>query len=231
MRAQAPFSIFQHADNDERQREIHHCRNDEQFIGRESARHDDPRHAGQVQAGARITCPWHAWSYNLEGQLTATPNLGGMEINDNVAFKRSNLGLKPVRCEIWQDIVFVNLNGNAPPLRDYLAAFMGAITDYDLSGLRRGCSLSSTYPANWKFFVEGALEDYHVPWGHPEVMEGIVSHDSVCRSDRKTFVSIRAKQIYKEAAVPRSLANQELPEALVDAAFSTLPHATRLPVG
>lgn len=183
------------------------------------------------EAGARITCPWHAWSYDLEGRLAATPNLGGMAVNDCEAFERSALGLKAVRCETWQDVVFVNLDGKAPALVDYLAAYRDTIADYDLTGLRHGFSLSSTYPANWKVFVEGGVEDYHLPWGHPEMIGGTVSHQSTCQSDRRTFVSTLAEQVYKEADTPRALFSQELPEALADETIPLLPHAARLPTG
>ncbi len=183
------------------------------------------------RTGARITCPWHAFSYDLEGQLMATPNIGGFGINEAETFDRSALGLKPVRCETWLDIVFVNLDGKAPPLDEHLAAYRDTIAQYELGGLEHSVSLGTTYPANWKVFFEGALEDYHLPWGHPEIMDGVLAYETICRSDGRSYSAIRGAQVHAPEEAQQNSHKSAPAEESVNSRFPTLPHADRLPWG
>ncbi len=177
------------------------------------------------RTGARITCPWHAFSYDLEGQLMATPNIGGFGINEAETFDRSALGLKPVRCETWLDIVFVNLDGKAPPLDEHLAAYRDIIAQYELGGIEHSFSVGITHQANWKVFFEGGLEDYHLPWGHPVMMEGVVDLESICRSDGRSYSSHRGNMEFAPEDPSQTAVSNE------PAKFPRLPHMDRMPRG
>ena len=62
-----------------------------------------------------ITCPYHAWAYDLDGALKATPHVGGANINHHEAIDPSQMGLLEVRSHVWRDVVFVNVNENCAP--------------------------------------------------------------------------------------------------------------------
>ena len=68
-------------------------------------------------------------------------------------------------------MVFVNIDENAPPLHEHLGPLHQLLQDYNFTGLEVGDAWSMEYPANWKLTVEGAIEDYHLPMVHPEMVE------------------------------------------------------------
>ena len=111
-----------------------------------------------------IRCPYHSWTYGLDGRLVQTPMLdpdlcpGGT---------RYGHGLVPVEVALWNDLVFVNLDGTAPPLADFMAPLDARWSAYDFSGLRHTGTWSLELAANWKLAMENYLESYHLPWIHP----------------------------------------------------------------
>jgi len=123
-----------------------------------------------------IRCPYHSWTYDLNGALRGTPHIGGIGQHKDERFACEKHGLKPLRSTIWMDMVFVNLSGDAPPLDEVLApltarweAFLGKD---GLSLLRRHRGTSEDaymldVGCNWKLAVENYCEAYHLPWVHP----------------------------------------------------------------
>ncbi|MEB3209790.1 MAG: aromatic ring-hydroxylating dioxygenase subunit alpha [Leptolyngbyaceae bacterium] len=114
-----------------------------------------------------IRCPYHSWTYGLDGALKSTPHFGGYYKDSYEGFDRAAKGLRAVRCEQWLDMVFVNLSGDAPPLDEYLKPITDRWADYDLSLLRRGRESTVECNANWKLAVENFSESYHLAWVHP----------------------------------------------------------------
>ena len=119
----------------------------------------------------RVSCPWHGWTYELSGKLAATPRIGGRHESDHPDFDKTDLELVAVPSGIWLDMVFVNLDGAAAPLDQHLKPLTNLLHDYDFTGLEVGDAWSTAYPANWKLTVEGAIEDYHLPLVHPEMVQ------------------------------------------------------------
>src|SRR3546814_15003614 len=66
------------------------------------------------RARGLIRCPYHSWSYALDGSLKATPFIGGPGTSTCEGFDKAGHGLKPVRSAVWADAVFVDLSGQAP---------------------------------------------------------------------------------------------------------------------
>jgi choline monooxygenase len=121
-----------------------------------------------------FTCPWHAWTYDLTGQLVATPKVGGDRLGQDAAFPTEGLSLKPVRVGQWLDLIFVNIDGKAAPLGQHLRPLEDMLRPYyDLTGLRRAEAWSTDYPCNWKVAVETTLDEYHIPFLHPQLMAGV----------------------------------------------------------
>lgn len=134
-----------------------------------------------------LACPWHAWTYDLEGKLVSTPRVGGERENSDPAFETEGLDLKPVRTGQWLDLVFVNIDGQAPPFDEHMKPLNALLGAYDFSHLRRAEEWSVVYPGNWKVSVEGAIEDYHLPWGHSQLVKGVRRGYPALHSARDCF--------------------------------------------
>jgi choline monooxygenase len=114
-----------------------------------------------------ITCPYHSWTYDLEGRLIRTPHIGGQDQHSCPGLVPGELGLKPVRVESWAGLVFVNLSGDAPTLASWLKPLAERWAAYDFAELRHGGGRSYELATNWKHAAENYLESYHLPWVHP----------------------------------------------------------------
>jgi Rieske 2Fe-2S family protein len=123
----------------------------------------DAVNSGRV-SGA-VTCPYHAWSYNLDGTLRAAPFMRFDE-----ACPRENFSLSPVHLDTWGGFVFLNLTRGAPaPLLEQLADPVRRLVRYPLQDLRRGAQLVYDVRANWKVLMENYNECYHCGPVHPEL--------------------------------------------------------------
>ena len=117
-----------------------------------------------------IRCPYHSWTYDLDGSLRATPMIGGTDKNTCAGFDKAQHGLKPVRTATWFDAVFVNLSGDAPPFESFIAPMAERWKDFEHAPLRheeRDSSFVLDVACNWKLAVENFCEAYHLPWIHP----------------------------------------------------------------
>ena len=117
--------------------------------------------------GKLIRCPYHAWAYDLTGALRASPHFGGTDIHDAEGFDRKSHGLVPVRTQVWQDWVFVNLSGDAPEFEDYAAPLVSRLEGLDFSKLEPIGTLDfGAIETNWKLIMENFIEPYHVQFVH-----------------------------------------------------------------
>ena len=120
---------------------------------------------GGVIAGRSILCPYHQWSYDLDGHLVATPHMSKAP-----RFDKSGINLYPVGVECWGGFVFVNLT---PEEAGSFAAQLGEIprriSRYPLADLRIGHSIVYSVAANWKAICENYNECYHCGGVHPEL--------------------------------------------------------------
>lgn len=114
---------------------------------------------GQAQ---HMRCPYHGWTYNLEGELRGMTEFDGVK-----NFERADNGLVPVRVETWENFVFVNLDANAAPLTDFLGALVGLAKPLGFGGLKFVERRSYIQNCNWKVYVDNFLDGgYHVPHMH-----------------------------------------------------------------
>ena len=116
-----------------------------------------------------LTCPYHAWSYDLEGKLVGTPN-----VHEEEGFDRAAHPLWRVHIETWAGFVFVNLSDDPPPLREWLASDPDNplwFDKYRVEDLRIGRELTYEVAANWKIIVENFNECLHCPTVHPELVQ------------------------------------------------------------
>ena len=101
----------------------------------------------------RFQCPYHAWIYDLQGNLRPPRHTEVLEGFDPAAW-----GLVPVRVAAWQGFVFVDLSGEALPLLEVLGDLPGHVARYDLGGLRRARRIEYDVAANWKAVAENYEE-------------------------------------------------------------------------
>jgi phenylpropionate dioxygenase-like ring-hydroxylating dioxygenase large terminal subunit len=108
-----------------------------------------------------IVCPYHAWTYNLDGSLRGAP---AMTLNEG--FCKEHYKLPQVRCQEWLGWVFVSLNSEAPDVADQLSQVEEMIGDYDMANYQETFFESHVWDTNWKVLAENFMESYHLPVCH-----------------------------------------------------------------
>ena len=117
--------------------------------------------------GKLIRCPYHAWSYDLQGNLKAAPHIGGTNNHKPKGFNFKEHGLKPIRIHIWNDWIFINLNGKAKKFIEYAKPLFSKFKDLDFNKLKYTATLDfGKINTNWKFLIENFIEPYHVQFVH-----------------------------------------------------------------
>jgi len=109
-----------------------------------------------------LRCQYHSWTYSLDGRLVAVP-----DERDFSCLDKSTRGLIQARCETWDGIVFVNLDSNAMPLRDYLGGLPDELACVGLQKLRTVHYRSYDIACNWKAAADAFMEVYHINTIHP----------------------------------------------------------------
>jgi choline monooxygenase len=121
-------------------------------------------------AGRRETlqCPYHAWTYGLDGSLRAAPR------SDEIAdFEQCELGLRPVALDTWGPFVFANTGPEPEPLADALGSMPAQVAELglDVDDLVFHTRWQAELDANWKIVCENFLECYHCAVAHPQLAE------------------------------------------------------------
>ena len=121
-----------------------------------------------------IRCPYHSWSYNLNGDLIATPHIGGMNKHESPGFKKSNSNLKEVKSSVWLDLIMININNNEMSFEKYIKPLNDRWSKFWPTKDRKLIRHSNDFgyfkleaKCNWKFAIENYCESYHLPWVHP----------------------------------------------------------------
>jgi Rieske 2Fe-2S family protein len=129
--------------------------------------------AASGQGLVRVLCPYHSWSYNLDGTLQHAPRM-------NEDFCKADFPLQPVRAELYQGFIFISLNPSAPALAQCLAE-LPDLSRYRMSELACGRRVEYEVAANWKLICENYSECYHCAHAHPQLSR--VS-ELIARSER-----------------------------------------------
>ena len=126
------------------------------------------RHRGMLVAEGSghcrgvFVCPYHGWSYDLQGKLRGAPQMAG-----RLGFEISRIALPRLRVELWQGMIFVNFDAHAAPLAPRLRSLDALMESWGLRELRGEFQLDPNYrmsfdcPWNWKVYSEGQSECYH----------------------------------------------------------------------
>jgi len=110
-----------------------------------------------------IVCPYHAWAFNLDGKLRGAPRMK-RESTKHVC-------LHELKLEVWQGLIFVNLDQNAEPLSERLTGLEGHIGQFNLPDMTVVHSYDGDVECNWKVLVENFCESYHLFRVHKNTLE------------------------------------------------------------
>ncbi|HET7676856.1 MAG TPA: aromatic ring-hydroxylating dioxygenase subunit alpha [Candidatus Limnocylindrales bacterium] len=113
---------------------------------------------------ARFQCPYHAWTYGLDGTLRRARHTDPLE-----DFEPLENSLVPARLESWQGFVFISLDDAAPTLAAVLGDFQRRLDRWELTALRRVRRIDYDVAANWKVIADNYSECYHCPGVHPQL--------------------------------------------------------------
>ncbi|WP_425085391.1 aromatic ring-hydroxylating oxygenase subunit alpha [Ruegeria profundi] len=133
------------------------------------------RHRGMIlvdkpqKIRGAIRCPYHSWCYGLNGELRTAPHVGGPGQNTHEDLDFSELGLIRIRSYVWRDVIFVNVDGNAPEFEEVHGELMERWEEFEQPMYHggAGASVRLELDSNWKLAVENFCESYHLPWVHP----------------------------------------------------------------
>ena len=162
---------------------------------------------GAGNCGKALRCPYHGWTYGLDGRLLAVPEKTGFP-----GFDRSANGLWPLHCDTAAGFVFATLDPDPEPLREYLGeAFFERLAPYRPERLIPTASGSETLRYNWKVSIDNYLEGYHIPVGHPSLLRLLdYKHYLVETTDAKVSLArspIRSKasKMWRERLYQRTV--------------------------
>ncbi len=114
----------------------------------------------------RLVCPYHAWTYSLEGKLMGAPSM-----EDAKDFDMNDHNLPTFRTETWAGFVFINFDDNAKPLLECLGDLPERFKDYKMENMVVTKKWENRFNANWKIWVENSREGYHVRTVHRESLD------------------------------------------------------------
>ena len=121
---------------------------------------------------AAIQCPYHAWTYGLDGRLLGAPHM-----DEAPGFQKADYSLHAVNLTLWEGFIFVSLAGDPVPLEQVFAPLARKFTHWNLPLLQSARKIEYDVHANWKLIFENYSECYHCPGVHPALSK-ISPYDS-----------------------------------------------------
>lgn len=110
---------------------------------------------------SRIVCPYHAWTYSLEGKL-----IGAGHMDRTEGFDKKSVCLPDIRTEIWNGWIYVTLNPDATPVAEALAPLHDVVSRYGMENYVPVVQEEHVWTTNWKLLTENFMEGYHLPVAH-----------------------------------------------------------------
>jgi choline monooxygenase len=169
---------------------------------------------------ARLTCPYHAWVYRLDGQL-----IGGPYMTQTADFDATNHRLVGLAIEVWEGFIFVNQDPNAESLPPKLTGLTEVVSSFNMAGYVPVHSQVDVWATNWKLLVENFMDAYHIfkvhkgtfakngdntldttmfpgtsDWAHHRVVHD--GGDDICHADNTSLVGDMRKAVVLAAVFP-----------------------------
>ena len=149
-----------------------------------------------------IVCPYHAWTYNLDGTLRGAPAMG-----QNAAFCKTDIALPQVRCKEWLGWIMVSRNPDAVSPHERLRDVAALVGYLDMATYTETFREEFSWATNWKVLAENFMESYHLPVCHAGTIGGSVDLNLMtCPEGTDAF---NYHWIVKNDAVPLALAHPD----------------------
>jgi phenylpropionate dioxygenase-like ring-hydroxylating dioxygenase large terminal subunit len=116
--------------------------------------------AGQV---SRISCPYHSWTYEIDGQLIGAPFM-----DQTPGFELANHRLRELACETWEGFIYVSLQQNPTKIDERLGALSDLVADFRMADYVPVFDTEETWDTNWKCLVENFMDAYHIHRVHKD---------------------------------------------------------------
>ena len=123
---------------------------------------------------SRITCPYHSWTYNVDGQLIGAPFM-----QRTSGFDTKNFRLQPLPCEVWEGFIYVSLNESAASISTALQGLLPQIEDFRIGDYVHVHDQQEVWNTNWKCLVENFMDVYHLHRVHAETFNKYSSFEEV----------------------------------------------------
>ncbi len=145
----------------------------------------------------RIVCPYHAWTYDLDGKLIGAGHMQGAE-----GFDKSGIALPAIRTEVWNGWIYVTRNRQASPVAELLAGLDPVVAPYRMAGYIPVVHQDHVWQTNWKLLTENFMEGYHLPVAHkatvgawfpvgdtvfPEGVDPHFTYQTFTKADKATY--------------------------------------------
>jgi phenylpropionate dioxygenase-like ring-hydroxylating dioxygenase large terminal subunit len=157
---------------------------------------------GRGTVKSRIVCPYHAWTYGIDGRLA-----GAKHMKRTPGFDAGTQHLPPVRTELWDGWIYVTLDPSTPPVGQRLQELQGIIGRYGAERYVKIYHDEFEWQTNWKCLMENFMEDYHLPYVHRKTISGYSPTSEVEVFEGRDAFSYHLNR--KTADAPRGLAHRD----------------------
>ena len=151
-----------------------------------------------------LTCPYHAWTYTLDGNLKIARYM-----DRTSCFNKNNFKLPEVKCEIFMGWIYVSLNNNISSISKKLKDLDVIASPYKMENYINIISEDHTWETNWKLLTENFMEGYHLPVAHPETVGPFINVMDTEFDNRGSFENFTYQIFTKNANAPVGTAHKE----------------------
>ena len=166
--------------------------------------------SGTNGSSAEIQCPFHGWTYQLDGTLDEVPCSWEFPHLDYEANH-----LAEVQAGTWNSLVFINMDMNAPPLLDYLEDLPDHFRNWDYTDWAVSVHARKELPCNWKAAQEAFIEGYHGPMVHPQVTATAANAQHDIFSDHVSRDIVALGVASRRARDGKQLSEQQVLDAML----------------
>lgn len=152
----------------------------------------------------RFVCPYHAWTYGIDGTLTGAPHM-----EKTACFDKKDHKLAGIRLEIWFGWIYVTLNEAATPVAEQLAHLATVVERYRMEDFVGIVCEDAEWETNWKMLNENFMEGYHLPVAHRDTVGGYIGLDDTWFDPEGPFDGFTYQTFTKASDTPLGLAHDK----------------------
>ncbi|MDB2390143.1 Rieske 2Fe-2S domain-containing protein [Alphaproteobacteria bacterium] len=145
----------------------------------------------------KFTCPYHAWTYNIDGKLIAAAYM-----DKSSCFTRENMHLPEIRCELFHGWIYVTMNNDAVPIKDLLFDLDPLVKPYQMEQYVTIFRQQHVWQTNWKHLTENFMEGYHLPVAHKNTVGAYFGLMDTTFDERGSFDNFTYQTFTKSGSAP-----------------------------